>query len=462
MAVRVWLAVALVATAPATVSAQPRTLPVYADATIREWQPEFRDVVHDNYKRMVAPQLSPVEAERLRTLRWEFPADPARVLFDFYTRGDGAVFLPVASLLLLKDVAAAEAWLTVNGYSSQAVLDYLSVIRMDRLGQWPVRERLPLAALGVPANASDNPRVLERRNENLSKSVLFIMGHELGHLVHGLDAQAACAGPAGDARPAGCDLAALQRSEAAADAFAVELFRRMGLVPSASNFFFVMSSRLHKLPFEFSSDAQWQAYAKAQTHPLDSARVAHVAALIKADRTAFASLLSPATGGARVDGLVDELRRLAQLLNDRNLGGLQVAWGKTVEPQDLKPRRSITPTLRPEAADLAASAAFIGYFRGELRPQGTGDNRQPLEVLFRVGSGSILVGEAMLMGIRGRLDGQIDPPRRALLTLDIGGDLYDMTLETATDGRAVAGVYQSRTDRSATGRLQLTRSATPP
>jgi hypothetical protein len=459
MAVRAWLAAALIATAPATVRAQSWALPVYPDATIREWHAEFRDVVHDNYRRMVAPQLNPAETPRLRTLRWDFPADPARVLFDFAARGDGTVFLPVASLLLLKDVVTAEAWLTVNGYASQAVLDYLSVIRMGRLGQWPVRERLPLAALGVPANPNDNPRVLERRNENLSKSVLFIMGHELGHLVHGLGAQAACADPSGGPGPAACDLGALQRSEAAADAFAVELFRRMSVVPSASNFFFAMSSRLHRLPFEFPGDAEWQAYAKGQTHPLDSARIAHVAALIRADRTAFAS--APG-GAARIDALVDELRRLAQFLNDRNLSGLQVAWGKTLEPQDLKPRRSPMPTLRPANTDLTASAAFAGYFRGELRPQGADDNRQPIEILFRAGSGSTVVGEVMLMGIRGRLDGRVEPPRRALLTLDIAGDLYDTTLETSPDGRTVAGVYLSRLDRSATGRLELTRARTPP
>jgi len=455
-------AVALVALAPLPAIAQARALPIYADATIREWAPEFRDMVNDNYRRMILNQLSPAEAQRLRAVKWEFPADPAQVLFDFYARGDGTIVLPVASLLLLKDLANAESWLTVNGYSSQTVLDYLSVIRRDRLGQWPVRERLPLVALGIPANASDNPSVLERRNENLSKSILFIMGHELGHLVHGLDAHAACRRPSGGERPAGCDLAALQRAEAAADAFAVDLFRRMGLVPSASNFFFLMASRLTELPFEFRSDAQWQEYAKGRTHPLDSARIANVAALISGQRAAFASAFAnPVAGGAKVDSLVASLRQLAQLLDDRSLGGLQVAWGKTLQPQDLKPRKSMMPTLRPQPGDLAASGAFTGYFRGELRPAGN-DHGQPLELLARTAGGSNIGGELMLMGIRGQVDGALTTPRRALLTLDLGGDLYDLTLETTADGRSIAGTYQSRADRSANGRLQLTRSTTPP
>ncbi len=68
----------------------------------------------------------------------------------------------------------------------------------------------------------------------------------------------------------------------------------------------------------------------------------------------------------------------------------------------------------------------------------------------------------MLMGIRGQFDGALTAPRRALLTLDLGGDLYDLTLETTADGRSIAGSYQSRADRAASGRLQLTRSTTPP
>ncbi len=109
------VAVALTALAPLPALAQGRALPVYADATIREWAPEFRDMVDDNYRRMILNQLGPAEAQRLRAVKWEFPADPAQVLFDFYARGDGTIVLPVASLLLLKDLANAESWLTLNG-----------------------------------------------------------------------------------------------------------------------------------------------------------------------------------------------------------------------------------------------------------------------------------------------------------------------------------------------------------
>jgi hypothetical protein len=409
---------------------------------------------------MMLPQLGPQEVQRLRALKWEFPTDPSAVLFEFHAREDGTIVMPVASMLFLKDLATAEAWLTVNGYSAQTLFDYVTVIRMDRLGQWPTRERLPLASLGVPPDANDDPRVRERRNETLSKTVFFIVGHELGHLVHGLSAQAACARPGGGPRPAGCSLAALQRSETAADEFAVELFRRMGLVPNASAFFFAIASRLHRLSFEFASELDWQAYARESTHPLDSARIAHVADRLAANRAAYVSAANVPGAAQRIDNLINDLRELARLTSDRDLGGLQVSWGKTLEPQDLKPRRSLTPGLRPQATDLTASGDFSGYFRGELRSEPAG-TAQPLELLLRRRAGPAIAGELMLMGIRGRLDGRLDGAGRARMTVDIAGDIYDVSLEMSGENRVVTGSYQSRADRSAGGRLYLTRETGP-
>ena len=46
------------------VYAQPSTLPVYPESTIREWQPEFRQMVQDNYRNLFRPQLT-AELQRL-------------------------------------------------------------------------------------------------------------------------------------------------------------------------------------------------------------------------------------------------------------------------------------------------------------------------------------------------------------------------------------------------------------
>jgi hypothetical protein len=435
--------------------AQPRALPLYPESTIREWQPEFSQMVKENYEKVLFPQLTAAEAQRLRSLRWDFPLDPSLFALQFWAREDGTITLPVASLLFLKDIANADAWLALNGYPSQTVLDYLTILGRGRLGEWPARDRLPLAALGIPEKGLREPMVLERRNEILSKSILFVMGHELGHLVHGMRTGTPCdERRQGTGPPPGCDFSVLQNQEARADRFAVELFRRIGLVPSASNFIFVAFSRINRLRAEFPSDVEWQRYAAQQDHPLDAKRVHGVAAAIEAERSAFASMVRP-QARAELDRRIEGLNDLARFLDDPDLSALQLAWAKTLAPQDIKPRRSIVPTLRPQAADLAATLPFTGYFRGEMRPATSSDG-QPLEILFRASS-----AELMLMGIRGRLDGTVDTTNRAIGTLDIGGDIYDVQLE-ARDANSVAGVYQSRAQPSASGQLRLNRSRTAP
>jgi hypothetical protein len=422
-------------------AAQPSvTFPLYSDAVIQEWESEFRGMVSDNW-RLMLNNLDADEARKLRQLKWEFPTEATEVLLHFRTFPDGRVLMPVASLLFLKDLANAEAWLTVNGYASQSVLDYVTIIRMDRLSQWPVRDRLPINALGVPASATNDARVLERRNETLSKSILFVMGHEIGHHLQGF----------GSFAP--------QESEMKADAIAVDMFRRIGLIPSGSNFFFVILSRLSAFRFEFPSDEKWQDYQKKRTHPLDATRIANVADLIKMQRNSFASALPNAAAGAsRVDYVVEELNKLAKLVDDRNLGGLQVAWGKTLEPQDLLPRKTPQPILRPKAAELAATGPFAGHFQGELRPTGSGNNSHSIELLFHPRAGVSISAELMMSGIRGACSGKLGDGGRADLIMEVGGDRYQLALEMSPDGRAITGRYESRDTPSVQGQLRLTRS----
>jgi hypothetical protein len=433
------------------------TLPLYPDAMIREWEPEFRTVVLDNYARLFRPKLDTQEAQRLRTLRFEFPTDPERVLFEFATHSDGAVVLPVASLLLLKDLVAAQVWLEANGYSAQTLLDYLAIVRWGRLGDWPRSERLPLKALGIPTGAISNEHLLEKRNDILDKTIFFILGHELGHLVHGFSAQAACDKERQRTRRVdSCDFAALQKSEAQADAFAVDMLRRIGLVPSASNFFFAAYSRLSPMPFEFHDKQAWQDYAKTQAHPLDSARIRNVAALIEGQKDAFArGFPSPAIGSLRVDNVVKELKTLSDILDDRDLAGMQIAWAKSLKPEDIRPRRSHEPRLRPTTEDLAAKQPWTGFFIGTAQYASGGS--APLEVIMRVnGSGQRITGDVMLGGIRGRIEGRYEDATHASATWTVAGDTYRLTFVASSTPGHLNASYQSTVD-SAKGHWILER-----
>lgn len=448
------------AAAPGTAQGWPAG-PAYPKPLIAEWQGEFEGMVLDNYRRLFAPVLTPPEAARLRGLRFVFSTDPAAVLMQFQSRSDGVIIMPVASLLLLKDLALAEAWLHVQGYAIASVLDYVGLLRMGRLVSLPENERLPLAALGVPPSAAEDPRVLERRNETLSKMVLFLLGHELGHLLQdrGLEPQARCERALRVPGAPACDTGALQRSEQTADAIAVDLMRRVGLIPNSAAYFFLLNSRLSAAPTEFVDDKAWQAYLARQTHPLDSQRVAHLRDSVRTNRDAFVSALSnPITAPGRIDGLVKDLDALVRLMDDPAVVGLQQAWARTLEARDLKPRRDILPNLRPEAADLAARAPWSGYFSGNVAVAGSGE-RRAIEILWRA-TATRLHAEVMLMGIRGRAEGRVPDGTQASLAMDLGGTEYELVLSPSATGAGLVGTIAARLPGSPRSTVELTRVTT--
>jgi len=432
------------------------TLPVYPAKQLREWQPEFQEAVLDNYRRLFKPNFTDLEGQILSDVRFDFPTDSESVLFGFHSLSNGTVVLPVASLLLLKDLATAQAWLEANGYSTQTVLDYLAVVSHGRLGDWPASERLPLNALGIPADALQDEQVLEKRNDILDKTLFFILGHELGHLIQGFAAQAACTQVSGACSAAAYQ--ARQASEAQADAFAVDMMLRIGLVPSASNFFLALSSRLSRMSFEFPDQAAWNDYARGLSHPLDSERIRKVATILESDNKGlrkFARLLPSYRGVAQVDLLVDQLNVLANLIDDRDLAGMQIAWAKSMSPADLKPRKSPMPRLQPTGADIIARPPWTGYYIGKVRFDGGGEGE--IEVLMRTdGAGKQITGEVMLNGIRGRLDGQLDDAEHATAMWTVAGDEYRLKLSVGEHSGQMLATYAS-TVGQAKGRWVLER-----
>lgn len=434
----------------------PLVLPVYPAAELAQWEPKFRRSIEDNYRRVMLPALTTEEAAALRKMRFNFPTDPGQVTLAFRATSAGTIELPVASLLLLKDLSGAEAWLTANRYTTFPLLEYLSVIRLGRLGQWPTRDRLPLPALGIPPGGDTAAAVLARRDDTLNKTILFVVGHEMGHLIHGLDAHGRCA-----AAGARCNVAQVRAAEAKADAFAVDLFRRIGIVPSGSNFLFLIASRLQPFPSEFAGAAAWQRHLASLTHPLDSQRIATVARLIAANRDGFAAGMPDSVLGRRqIDTAVVDLRTLASNLDDRSLGATQLARAKTLLPQDLRPRTTLQPALRPAVADRAATRPFTGYYRGAFRQASGG--AQPVELLFRSAAGGSIDAELMLMGIRGAISGRLPVPTQIAGTMDIGGDPYDVRIDASSDGRKLSGDYRSRTNPNIRGRIEARRGAAAP
>ena len=100
---------------------------------------------------------------QLAGVRIEFPREDPSLPLNFYSQSASKrVVAPVSSLRFLRDIVAAYAWLSNEGYDLQPVTDYLCMIKY----QWPERMQggphAPLEALGVPADALEDQAVMAR------------------------------------------------------------------------------------------------------------------------------------------------------------------------------------------------------------------------------------------------------------------------------------------------------------
>lgn len=434
---RIYALIALLVTSLESAGASAQSWHRYAASEAAEWQSEFASMVASNYQALMVPKLTAAETRSLAAVKFVYPLDFQHwsAPLGFCTLSDGTVELPVPGLLLLRDLALAEAWLHTHGYSTIPVLDYLVIARTGRLAEWPAHLRSPRAALGIPDSATEDASVMERRNANLSKMVLFVVGHELGHVLgRGIPPR---------------DMAESRRAEQAADGFAMSLFERMGLVPNSAAFLFAVFSRVAPLRSDFSSDAAWLA-AVQRSHPLDSARIVALATSLETSK-------SPAISREASAALTHQMRVLASAVDDLDIARWQRVWAATWLPVDLLPRKDPIPTLHLQPADYEARAPRIGVFSGTVVWATTRAGSFPIELVLRpTASGSS--GETMMgPGIRGSVAcpaNTVDP-----CTWRIGTNT--MTLELSEQKARLTGRYRARDSAGEQGRLRLTRVTAP-
>jgi hypothetical protein len=409
--------------------------PGYTLAEQREWQDEFRGFVQENYRGLMEPHLNAQERQRIGAYRFDFPVEARPSAFDFQANSRGEIVLPVESLLLLKDLALAQAWLSLRGYSLSPVLEYAAVLGNGGLAQWPATRRLPKAALGLPADAGRDLVVAARYEQILLGSVLFLVGHELGHLHDGFR----------DWNHA--DRARRRDAERRADAFAFELMKRAGLAPAAVASFFGVASRLVPLA-QVSSEAAWLERIDASTHPLDGERISAAADFIDARRADFyRAFKSPADAPQRVDKLVFELRQVAKGVSDRAAATTQADCALTLRPDDLLPRRGDSFDLRPAAGERLPSGPWSGIYDGRVSVDAAGTSA-PLRLLMRR-DGTQVVAETQHLCFRGRAQGRFDGTH-AELVWTVGAAQRALSLTLGPDG-AMRGRWKSLHDAAAEG-----------
>lgn len=227
----------------------------------------FGEQIRAEYRETILPKLTDAERSALSALKIEVPISaPSGDPFEFYSDKD-TVYLPALSLRFYADLCAASAWLNIHGHDGTTVRDYVGVLFREAKVS-PGAPLLPVfQTLGVPDNPRANTAVANRADRNFGNTVVFLLAHELGHILK--------------KHPPGLsDLAQRRTHEIEADAFAIENARRIEQWPLGIEFWFDCERIRHIAPVKFPTEAEWQKKLAALRHPVTTERLEALAAAI--------------------------------------------------------------------------------------------------------------------------------------------------------------------------------------
>ncbi|CAD5375074.1 exported hypothetical protein [Rubrivivax sp. A210] len=320
------LSMPLAALAAMPAAAAPGTM--YPDSLLASRVADYREVMEDNLRRVFLPALSAQQRAALSSVKLEFPLRGRQnTPFEFFATGDQRVHLPVFSIRFLSDLAIAQTWLLMRDYRSNTVYEYISLMKYQQRPRddWPD----PRTALQIPADATQDQQVDQFSLHLLNQALAFILLHELAHIVHRDPGY----GP-------GVARAAARGNEASADAFALEVMRRIGMPPLGVEFFFAVMSHHGRVRADFLSAGDYQKWLDEATHPLDTDRMRAVARYMQAHAADFAKLQRDPRRSEQVVGAVaGQVDQIARYLEDLDLQRLIAARARAASIASLAPRK---------------------------------------------------------------------------------------------------------------------------
>jgi hypothetical protein len=279
--------------------------------------------------------LAPARAQLLASVRVDAPlSDDAGVPLDFasrYSASNGTVMTPVLSLLFVEDLCTAYAWLYQKRYSLETIDEYLTMLRYKRATDFPQGHYpAPLTALGVPAEASDDPQVNSLALRFRNSAYAFIIAHELGHIL---------------ADHPSADRVTMEQSranEAAADDFALRVLAVDAELPMGAILFFQAQAYLMPSLGQFKAqglgEQAWATEMQTKiTHPLTAERLKLLAAGIKREGQS-----QPPANRESWDFVALKLLAIADTLSDVDLQHCMAVAATRAPVSELAPQTAIT------------------------------------------------------------------------------------------------------------------------
>jgi hypothetical protein len=334
---------------------------MYEDRLLQEKQSGYRDVVLWNLNSVFLPKLTPEERRRLQGLDVQFPLrGPERQLFEYFATAPARVVLPVMAIRFLADLSVAYAWLQSQNYTLETVTDYVSMLKYQPSSRFGGRYPDPRAALQIPSNATDDPRVDLISGKILNESLSFVLLHEVGHILFRHPGY----GP-------GVPRERARENEDQADRFALEVLRRVGQPVDGLLFWFLSAAHFVAHRADFGSDAEYQAYLRTDTHPLTTERARRLSEYLRMHAADYGRLqANPARAAEVIRGTADAIElEVLPVLADPDQQRLMAMKGQRVSLETLAPRRPGETMAAPEPSAPfpgRPGPAVDGVFDGQL------------------------------------------------------------------------------------------------
>jgi hypothetical protein len=330
----------------------------YEQETLAYWSKEMPPGIKENLREVVWPKLTAQERQALAGVALSFPRENAQHAMNFYAQWNATrreVVLPISSLRFYGDLALAYAWLNKNNYSVDPVTDYLAMLKY----QWPTqlagKRHRPSDVLGIPADARDDPQVQRTFQRTFGSGIIFVLAHELGHIYHR------------HPNTADIPLEASRANEQEADAFALEIMRRLGEAPLGAPIFFTILAHLES----YSGDTEHRD-ANQRTHPVTASRIKAIARALEKSADDFSKTSTNASATRlQLRRVALEFDTIALALSDSGVQELMRQKGLSARPELLGPRRVDEPVAAASAA-RGDSLPFNGAYTGEwINTKGT-------------------------------------------------------------------------------------------
>jgi len=160
---------------------------MYTKEELKDSMESYTRNINYIYEKVIKPVLSKREHVVLDRIQLEYPLvesddDPFHY-FVRNTREKQAIVIPVFSVKFLDDLATASAWLEIKDFTTETVLEYVSMLKYREAKEFPGnRYPPPLEALQIPSDALEDNEVDELAKKFLRTSVIYLLSREIGSL----------------------------------------------------------------------------------------------------------------------------------------------------------------------------------------------------------------------------------------------------------------------------------------